>query len=48
MFGYLAFAVFLFLIIFLARPGRKDRVYHSEEEVREEVKRNLEENSDKE
>lgn len=43
MFGYIAFAGFVALIIYLARPSRPDKVYHSEEEVREEVKRHREE-----
>ncbi len=44
MFGYIAFAAFVAFIIFMARPNRPDKVYHSEEEVREEVKRNTQEN----
>ena len=44
MFGYIAFAAFVAFIIFMARPNRPDKVYHSEEEVREEVNRNTQEN----
>jgi len=44
MFGYIAFVAFIAFVLFLARPNRPDKVYHSEEEVREEVKRNTQEN----
>ncbi len=42
MFGYIAFAAFIAFVIYIARPSRPDKVYHSEEEVKEEVRRNKE------
>ncbi len=48
MFGYIAFAVFVVFIIYMARPNRPDKVYHSEEEVREEVRNYKKENKNKE
>lgn len=44
MLQYLAFAAFIAFILYMARPQRPDKVYHSEEEVREEV-RQYKENS---
>lgn len=38
MLQYLAFAAFLAFILYMARPARPDKVYHSEEEVKEEVR----------
>lgn len=38
MLQYFAFAGFIAFILYMARPQRPDKVYHSEEEVREEVR----------
>ncbi len=48
MIEYIPFVGFVVFILYLARPGRKDKVYHSEQEVREEVRRNKELNKTEE
>jgi hypothetical protein len=40
MIGYITFAIFIAFVLYVARPNRPDKVYHSEQEVRDEVTKN--------
>ena len=42
--SYFFFALFIAFVLYMARPTRKDKVYHSSEEVKEEYRKYKEEN----
>ena len=40
--GYLVFGIFIAFVLYVARPKRPDKVYHADEQVKEEYRNYLE------